>query len=486
MKHFYTLLVALMISVTSFAQLPDGSVAPDWTVTDLNGNTWHLQSLLDEGKTVIVDFSATWCGPCWGYHNTHILRDLYDAFGPNGTDDLMVFFFEGDDQTTLADLQGTGASTQGDWVAGTTYPIVDNTGGIFDDYAGAYFPTIYTICPDGILTESGQVSFDDHLAIAFGGCDNSISGAAPVIAYNGDATACDGGWNASVALTNYGSSAVTSATFEVTLNGTAQPDVNWTGSVATNGNATVDLGTYNATGNISISLVSVNGEPWASATAATVVASEEAMSLIRVNIKTDNWGEETSWNIKNSAGQVIQQVAANTLSDVTEYNWWVNVPAEGCYSFTVNDAYGDGLFGSQWGGGSVNGFVNVYSYDNNQGQFSTIYAYNGTYDFELESAGANVTGITVDVAELDVVSSAYVFPNPVNNQATIEFSLEQNQNVSVQVFNTLGARVLNRDLGVRPAGEQREVLDFSSLQAGVYVVSIQAGNAVTTLRITKQ
>ncbi|MEY5044298.1 MAG: hypothetical protein RJA19_1525, partial [Bacteroidota bacterium] len=29
MKHFYTLLVALMISVTSFAQLPDGSVAPD-------------------------------------------------------------------------------------------------------------------------------------------------------------------------------------------------------------------------------------------------------------------------------------------------------------------------------------------------------------------------------------------------------------------------------------------------------------------------
>jgi hypothetical protein len=144
------------------------------------------------------------------------------------------------------------------------------------------------------------------------------------------------------------------------------------------------------------------------------------------------------------------------------------------------------MFGSQWGNGSVNGFANVYSYDNNQGQFSTIYAYNGTYDFELESAGANVTGITVDVAELDVVSSAYVFPNPVNNQATIEFSLEQSQNVSVQVFNTLGARVLNRDLGVRPAGEQREVLDFASLQAGVYVVSIQAGTAVTTLRITKQ
>ncbi len=486
MKHFYTLLVALMISVTSFAQLPDGSVAPDWTVTDLNGNTWHLQSLLDEGKTVIIDFSATWCGPCWGYHNTHILGDLYDAFGPNGTDDLMVFFFEGDDQTTLQDLQGTGGATQGDWITGTTYPIVDNTGDIFDDYAGTYFPTIYTICPDGILVESGQSSFTSHLEMAFGDCANSISGAAPIIAYNGDATACDGGWNASVLLTNYGSAAVTSATFEVTVNGVAQPDVNWSGSVATNGDATVDLGSYTGTGSVSVNLVSVNGAPWASSAAATIAPSTEAMSLIRVNIKTDNWGEETSWSIKNSAGQVIQQVAPNTLSDVTEYNWWVNVPATGCYSFTINDAYGDGLFGSQWGGGSVNGFANVYSYDDNQGQFSTIFSYNGTYDFAVESAGANVTGITVDVAELDVVSSALVFPNPIADQAALSFSLAQSQPVSITVHNTLGARVLATDLGVRPAGEQRELVDFSSLNAGVYVVSIQAGNAVTTLRVTKQ
>jgi hypothetical protein len=322
--------------------------------------------------------------------------------------------------------------------------------------------------------------------MAFGDCANSISGAAPIIAYNGDATACDGGWNASVLLTNYGSAAVTSATFEVTVNGVAQPDVNWSGSVATNGDATVDLGSYTGTGSVAVELVSVNGAPWASSAAATIAPSTEAMSLIRVNLKTDNWGEETSWSIKNSAGQVIQQVAANTLSDVTEYNWWVNVPATGCYSFTMSDAYGDGLFGSQWGNGSVNGFANVYSYDDNQGQFSTIFSYNGTYDFAEASAGANVTGITVDVAELDVVSSALVFPNPIADQAALSFSLAQSQPVSITVHNTLGARVLATDLGVRPAGEQRELVDFSSLNAGVYVVSIQAGNAVTTLRVTKQ
>ena len=132
MKYLCLLFTALTISSAALAQLPSGSIAPDFTATDINGDEWNLYDLLDEGNTVILDFSATWCGPCWNYALSGVLEDMYSTFGPEGTGDMYVFFLESDDSTTDTDLNGTGPATTGDWVSITTFPIIDNASNIFD------------------------------------------------------------------------------------------------------------------------------------------------------------------------------------------------------------------------------------------------------------------------------------------------------------------------------------------------------------------
>ncbi|MES2588109.1 MAG: T9SS type A sorting domain-containing protein [Bacteroidota bacterium] len=183
MKNFILILIAsvaiFFYSFPCFSQLSNGSVAPNFTLNDLDGNQQNLYSYLDQGKTVYIDFFACHCPYCWAYHNTHALRDLNNEHGiGTSSDDIRILAIELDANNGVNEFQGISGVTQGNWLEGSNYPFLNPEGNDLSqiklNYAVNYYPLIYAICPDRTITVIGTQTATDlynHVST----CDNLAS-----------------------------------------------------------------------------------------------------------------------------------------------------------------------------------------------------------------------------------------------------------------------------------------------------------------------
>ena len=69
-------------------------------------------------------------------------------------------------------------------------------------------------------------------------------------------------------------------------------------------------------------------------------------------------------------------------------------------------------------------------------------------------------------------------PNPARQRTNITFAVRAAGETCVEIYNMLGVRVAERNLGYREAGMHQEVLDLSALPQGLYAVRLRCGQHV--------
>ena len=139
-KVFFLLITAIFLSCTLLAQPRPGELAHEIALTSPKGDTLSLSAL--QGKVVLIDFWASWCGPC-RLSNRHLVK-LYSKYKNKGFEIFGVSLDE----------------NKRDWVKAInkdkiSWPqVIDNRGweaSTAIDWNLYQIPTSYLINKDGII-----------------------------------------------------------------------------------------------------------------------------------------------------------------------------------------------------------------------------------------------------------------------------------------------------------------------------------------------
>ncbi len=177
-------------------------------------------------------------------------------------------------------------------------------------------------------------------------------------------------------------------------------------------------------------------------------------NIVNLELHTDSWGSECSWNIKDYSGTIIE--SGGPYGNNQTINETFTLPGADCYSFSIIDSFGDG-------GGMVK-----LTDDNNDTLYYTNGSYGGgeTQAFKTPGAGAG----TNDIA----FGNSIIYPNPANT----ELNIDNAEGLSISLFDILGRNLITKE-NITSATQ----INVADLAEGTYILKLSDGVKIRTEKI---
>jgi hypothetical protein len=106
-------------------------------------------------------------------------------------------------------------------------------------------------------------------------------------------------------------------------------------------------------------------------------------------------------------------------------------------------------------------------------------------DFGYTDADFCIVG-NEEIAAASAMEVSQNFPNPFSNETNVRISLTNGSNVSLEVYNITGQKVMVRDYGYKTAGSFTTQISADELPTGVYFYTVEAGTTKVTRKMIVQ
>ena len=475
------LLAGLLCFNEFSAQVGSSFTITDWQTTDIQGQNWTLSNALNADHVVLVYFFNTADITSWDFYQSGILQQLNTNLGVDAGGYVEWVMVETNPYNGIEQLIGPeslsgndSTQTWGDWIS-------ENPATLLDDAAWAdsldliAAPYLMAICPNYHATIIPIADYSTMLnAITQIACPPLSVGVDAALSQLSISRSCGSEEvSLSFVLTNRGTEPLDSCAFQ-TLNLSGATNYVWTGFLDSYASDTLTWNGLSLVNDDPIFLIQSGID--ANTLNDTLSAISDiglSMHYVQLELNLDAFPEEVSWELRNQNDSIL--FSGSDYSVPYQYiNQVYHLPENGCYRFILNDASGDGLHGSQWGG--FDGFCYLRSLDDD-GLFVTseLYGYDGSYNFTNEwntpasqSAQFEVGSALGVLDEQRQENHLALYPNPTSEEMHVVFSNTQLGKTKWTIYDMQGQLHAAGEFDVTSAASMMTT-SVSNLADGTYL-----------------